>query len=888
MRWLAGLPKGLQIALIASALGVVAALVAGLAEAPVWLIVVLALGPGLLTGIGDLLLHWEWQREKGSERSRRQQTEQDRERVAEQEFQREARAALVFWPAPLVSESDPFALGVARPVPSLMNVMSNGLGPYIARDKDAEVPVKLRAQGRLLLVGDPGSGVTRTAYEAACASGDERVVVAPIAPDGPSKVFTLGLPARMPGARVVLWLDRIDAYSLAGLTPQLLGDLRGEWPGLRVIATISPLAYADWSSTNPRLAAEFDVVRLERVPSAREREDAAAAFGDLDVSHGIGAAFTGLGALLARYTTGDVACPFEPPGSTCEISRAVVAAAAAWWGTGTTRPLTRGILGREVTPICGLADPPCSEHVERALAWAGEPVPQGVSLLDTPVRGDGGAIHIEGRLVELISAGNPPSRAAWDAALTDAATAEDTEAVGRIGLHAHQVLIRETARTRLTPEQRKDLQQNLWSDLEAVAREAWSAIPSLDSPGASRLFEAVEVADSAQRLWLAVEPLRRILELHEQHYGPEHPETARTLNKLGRALLALGEPAEARDLHERALGINERHYESEHPKTARTLNNLGNALSELGEPAEARDLHERALGINERHYGPEHPETARTLNNLGNALFELGEPAEARPLYERALGIKERHYGPEHPDTAGTLNNLGNALLELNEPAEARPLYERALGINERHYGPEHPETARTLNNLGNALSELGKPAEGRPLCERALRINERHYGPEHPDIAIILNNLGNALLELNEPAEARPLCERALRIHERHYESEHPETAITLNNLGRALSELNEPAEARPLFKRALRIDEQHYGSEHTKTAGTLDNLGNALIQAGEPAEAADPYIRSWRIYRSELGANHWLTQSVVRSLRALGYIPLDNGDVVPPPRDD
>ena len=50
--------------------------------------------------------------------------------------------------------------------------------------------------------------------------------------------------------------------------------------------------------------------------------------GGLSAALGIGAAFTGLGALQARHTAGDTGCPFEPAGATCEVARGVVGAAA--------------------------------------------------------------------------------------------------------------------------------------------------------------------------------------------------------------------------------------------------------------------------------------------------------------------------------------------------------------------------------------------------------------------------------------------------------------------------------------------------------------------------------------------------------------------------------
>ncbi len=121
----------------------------------------------------------------------------------------------------------------------------------------------------------------------------------------------------------------------------------------------------------------------------------------------------------------------------------------------------------------------------------------------------------------------------------------------------------------------------------------------------------------------------------------------------------MGNLAEARPYYERALAIREKALGPDHPDTATSLNNLGYLLQAMGNLAEARPYYERALAINEKALGPDHPDTATSLNNLGALLDSMGNLAEARPYYERALAIREKALGPDHPDTATSLNNLG-------------------------------------------------------------------------------------------------------------------------------------------------------------------------------------------------------------------------------------
>jgi tetratricopeptide (TPR) repeat protein len=110
-----------------------------------------------------------------------------------------------------------------------------------------------------------------------------------------------------------------------------------------------------------------------------------------------------------------------------------------------------------------------------------------------------------------------------------------------------------------------------------------------------------------------------------------------------------GKRAAARPLLERALAIYERALGPDHPDTAQSLNNLAMLLGDQGELAAASPLLERAVAISERALGPDHPNTATGLTNLASLLGDQGELAAARPLLERALAIRERVLGPDHP-----------------------------------------------------------------------------------------------------------------------------------------------------------------------------------------------------------------------------------------------
>jgi tetratricopeptide (TPR) repeat protein len=91
-----------------------------------------------------------------------------------------------------------------------------------------------------------------------------------------------------------------------------------------------------------------------------------------------------------------------------------------------------------------------------------------------------------------------------------------------------------------------------------------------------------------------------------------------------------------------ALAITETALGPDHPTTAIRLNNLALTYRALGRPADALPLEERALPITETTLGPNHPTTAIRLGNLAGTYRALGRPADALPLEERAEQIRQR------------------------------------------------------------------------------------------------------------------------------------------------------------------------------------------------------------------------------------------------------
>jgi tetratricopeptide (TPR) repeat protein len=387
--------------------------------------------------------------------------------------------------------------------------------------------------------------------------------------------------------------------------------------------------------------------------------------------------------------------------------------------------------------------------------------------------------------------------------------------------------------------------------------------------GLALLCQAQGDFAQAQRLF------ERSLAIREKVLGPGHSSTAQSLNNLALLLHDQRDFEKAQSLLERALSIYEEALGLEHSSTAGTLNNLALLLQAQGNLTEAQQLFERALAVTENALGSEHPSLAASLNNLALVLKTQGELAAARRLYERALVIDENVLGPDHPDTAADLLNLGVLLNEQGDLDGAQLLIERALQINTKALGAGHLQTARSVNSLARLLRDQGRDEEARPLFERAMAIREVALGVDHPEMATTLNDLAALLHDKGELAQAWPLYERALAIREKVDGPDHPETAAALNNLAALVQELGDVAVAQPLFRRALDITEKTLGFAHPNTNRLRRNLAQLLVASDRPAEALAFSQIALTAHESALGPDHpWTRDSAKTTAQALGLI--------------
>jgi CHAT domain-containing protein/tetratricopeptide (TPR) repeat protein len=352
--------------------------------------------------------------------------------------------------------------------------------------------------------------------------------------------------------------------------------------------------------------------------------------------------------------------------------------------------------------------------------------------------------------------------------------------------------------------------------------------------------------------------LKRALAIQEKTLGQEAAPVAESLNRLGQLYYCEGKSTEAEPAYKRALAIREKVLGPEDPAVADSLNDLAMIYEERGRYAEAEPMYQRAIAIDEKALGPDSAELADILNDLGNLYVDQSRYTKAEPFDKRALAIKEKVLGPDHPEVALCLSNLAMLYNEQGRYAEAEPLFIRARAIYEKAFGPDHPSVATVLVNLADLYDKQGRYAEGESLDKRALAINEKALGPDHPNVATTANDLALLYVDQGRYAEAEALHKRVLAIREKTFGPEDPDVAASLNNLAFVYAGQERFADSEPLYKRALAIDEKALGPDHPIVATGLINLAFVYYSEGRYAEAEPLYKRALTIDEKALGPDH------------------------------
>jgi serine/threonine-protein kinase len=156
--------------------------------------------------------------------------------------------------------------------------------------------------------------------------------------------------------------------------------------------------------------------------------------------------------------------------------------------------------------------------------------------------------------------------------------------------------------------------------------------------------------------------LERSLAIRAKIYGADHSVLLYTLLELGSLARSERKLDVALAHDHRAAEIADKAWKEDNPQLAEVLHFYAEDLLALGRPAEAQPIYERALRIRDGKLPDDGMVVARILIGLGDCRLARGAPAEAIPFLERALAIGESSL--QNSDVARARFSLAQALWE--------------------------------------------------------------------------------------------------------------------------------------------------------------------------------------------------------------------------------
>ena len=270
-------------------------------------------------------------------------------------------------------------------------------------------------------------------------------------------------------------------------------------------------------------------------------------------------------------------------------------------------------------------------------------------------------------------------------------------------------------------------------------------------------------------------------------------EAAQLLFRAGINLYHRGFYPQSQALHQQALAIREETLGPDDPDVAESLNKLGMLSRIQNDFEQAERFHKQALAIRQKRFGMEHSSTVESLNNLGVLYRTQGKYEQAEPYLKQAVDIYKRLQGPEDPGTLMALLNLGKLYTEQRDYKQAEMLLQQALTTCEQALQPGNPIIAHNLNLLAKLYFEQGIYEQAEDPATRSLAIIKEIYGPEHPITAERLYDLAELYFAQGRYAQAQSLCQRALSIFEKTFGAEYPDTIAYGEFLTRILKKKEE-----------------------------------------------------------------------------------------------
>ncbi|KAF6219484.1 hypothetical protein HO133_003951 [Letharia lupina] len=356
------------------------------------------------------------------------------------------------------------------------------------------------------------------------------------------------------------------------------------------------------------------------------------------------------------------------------------------------------------------------------------------------------------------------------------------------------------------------------------------------------------------------------MELRSRLLGSEHPDTLRSMNRVGRCLRELQRPQEAVALDTQVLESRKKLFSYEHPEIWESLECLATSYNMLGQLQDGVLLMEEVMAVKGLIFEEAHIERLTTMTHVASCYRGLGRYKEALNLEQRVFSRRRQTFGEGHPETLNSMRDLAVTYGELGQDHMAAELHKKALEVSLRVLGDRHPDSATSMHNLLVSYSKLGKHEEAAALAERVLDLRRGLLGNDHPDTLQAADTLAKAYDTTNRHRDALRLREQLLKLRARQLGTDHPATLRIMAGLAASNEKIGFYQNAIQLREELLLLSKQQLGPEHPDTLIVIADLATAYESTDRRPAAAE--LREFLLQTKDSTAGDHGTLNPIRNL--------------------
>ncbi len=360
---------------------------------------------------------------------------------------------------------------------------------------------------------------------------------------------------------------------------------------------------------------------------------------------------------------------------------------------------------------------------------------------------------------------------------------------------------------------------------------------------------------------LAARTLDRMLLAARRKYDNEDIEYGRTLDKIARLQINIGEYEDADKNLKTAVQIFE-NLRSDVGNTQLSVALITQAelMGIRGEYDEAESLINRSERMQSRGALTLEATTLDYRDDLAELYIQIGRLSDAEEILNESLSEKTKDFGRTSRHLNQTLVTSAQLKLTKGEYTEAEQFSRRANDISLRIFGAESSKVVPSMVLLAKVYSTIGDFDKAQQLLSKAIEIQKNQFGNDHVDVGKTVSELALVKYYRNDPQiEVTRLFAEAERIIGDKLGKTNPTYAEILKNMAITNIAAGQYNLAFTQLDEAGRIWNNKIGRRNNLNAATIDYLkGDIYYRQKNYGQAEDLYGDAIRKYNRFFNDTH------------------------------